>query len=245
MLTFKPIETKTLPEAVAEQIMAMMADGQLKPGDRLPTEAELAEQFNVGRSTLREGIKSLVMAGLLERRRSAGTFVSASYIDFLSNRLNWSLMLSEQELRHIIEVRYVLEVQTAAFAAERATPAQKKALAQLVEAMGDASLGPDKAIEHDAAFHITIAEAAHNPLLLNLALSIRKLLYNYLKLGYTRRGYTDQAEIEANVASHRAILEAIQAGKSDQARQAMIRHLENSASWKLAMAKQSPNSNHT
>ena len=76
VLTFKPVESKTLAEAVAEQLMAMIARGQLKPGDRLPTEPKLMEQFNVERSTLREAVKSLVVAGLLETRRSSGTFVS-------------------------------------------------------------------------------------------------------------------------------------------------------------------------
>ncbi|MEN8172491.1 MAG: GntR family transcriptional regulator, partial [Chloroflexota bacterium] len=96
-LTFKPIQSKSLAEAVAEQLMAMIAKGHLKPGDRLPTEPELMAQFNVGRSTLREATKSLVVAGLLETKRSSGTFVSESYVDYLSQRLNWDLVFTKQE----------------------------------------------------------------------------------------------------------------------------------------------------
>jgi DNA-binding FadR family transcriptional regulator len=87
---FKPIKTMTLVEAVAEQIFAMIAAGHFRPGDRLPTEAELGQQLGVGRSTLREALKSLALAGLIETRRSAGTFVSESYSDFLSN-LSWAI----------------------------------------------------------------------------------------------------------------------------------------------------------
>ena len=135
---FKPIQSATLPESIAEQIMGMIAAGQIKPGDRLPTEPELMERFGVGRSTVREAIKSLTLAGLVEARRSAGTFVSDNYTGFLSDQLKWSVIFGDQELRHIVEVRGILEGQTAALAAKRATPEQKKQLAQVYAALIDA-----------------------------------------------------------------------------------------------------------
>ncbi len=234
MLTFKPVESKTLAEAVAEQLMAMIAKGQLKPGDRLPTEPELMEQFNVGRSTLREAVKSLVVAGLLETRRSSGTFVSESYTDYLSQRLNWDMVFSKQDLRHIIEIRCALEEQAAALAAKRATDVQKEELAQLVEAIRDISMGPEKAIEHDIAFHMAVAEASHNPILLNLVLNIRQLLHGYIKAGYTRRGYTNQAEADEIADLHRPIVDAIRAGQPGKAKKAMHTHFKNTTGWRLA-----------
>jgi len=236
VLTFKPVESKSLAEAVAEQLMAMIAKGQLKPGDRLPTEPELMEQFNVGRSTLREAVKSLVVAGLLETRRSSGTFVSESYTDYLGQRLNWDMVFSKQDLQHIIEIRCALEEQAAALAAERATDAQKEKLAQLVEAIGDVALGPDKAIEHDIAFHVAIAEASHNPLLLNLVLNVRQVLHGYIKSGYTRRGYTTQVEANEIADLHRPIVDAIRAGRPDEAKKAMHTHFKNTTGWQLAQA---------
>lgn len=234
VLTFKPVESKTLAEAVAEQLMAMIAKGKLKPGDRLPTEPELMEQFNVGRSTLREAVKSLVVAGLLETRRSSGTFVSESYADFLSRRLNWDMVFSKQDLRHIIEIRCALEEQAAALAAERATDAEIEKLAQLIEAIRDMSLGPEKAVEHDIAFHMAVAEASHNPMLFNLVLNIRQLLHGYIKSGYTRRGYTNQAEADEIADLHRPIVDAIRARRPYEAKKAMHAHFKNTTGWRLA-----------
>ena len=230
---FKPIKNTTLVEAVAEQIFAMIAAGHFRPGDRLPTEAELGQQLGVGRSTLREALKSLALAGLIETRRSAGTFVSESYSDFLSNRLNLAMMFSERELRDIVEVRCGLEGQTAALAAERATAIQKDKLVQLVLAIEEQLYNPAQAADADMAFHVAIAEASQNPLLLNLILSIRSLIYDYIKFGYTH-----QIQPNLNNAEHQRILEAIQAGRSQEASQAMLDHLASSAEWMLAVAKE-------
>ncbi len=236
--TFKPVATKSLAEAVAEQLMTLIAKGHLKPGDRLPTEPEMMAQFGVGRSTLREAVKSLVVAGLLETRRSAGTFVSESYTDFLSQRLNWGMVFIKQELRHIIEVRCALEEQAAALAAEYATDAQKVHLAQLVAVIGEQGIAPEQAVENDIAFHIAIAEASNNPLLLNLLLSLRQILHGYIKSGYTRRGYASQVDAEEMVNMHRPILQAIQAGQPDAAKQAMRVHFQNTTGWQLAQAEE-------
>jgi len=235
--TFHPIESKSLAEAVAEQLMALIAKGQLKPGDRLPTEPELMNQFGVGRSTLREAVKSLVVAGLLETRRSAGTFVSESYTDYLSQSLNWGMVFSKQELRHIIDVRCALEEQAAALAAEFATDEQKAHLAELVDAISAQGIGPEQAVENDIGFHIAIAEASNNPLLLNLILNLRQVLHGYIKAGYQRRGYADQVNAQEMADLHRPILQAIQAGQPAAAKRAM-HTLFFTTGWQLAQAEE-------
>lgn len=234
MPIFHPVESKSLAEAVAEQLMAMIAKGQLEPGDRLPTEPELMTQFNVGRSTLREAVKSLVVAGLLETRRSSGTFVSESYADYLSQRLNWDMVFSKQDLRHIIEIRLALEEQAAALAAVRATDEQKEHLGQLVDAISDLKMGPEKAVENDIAFHVAIAEASQNPLLLSLLLNVRQVMHGYIRAGYTRRGYSSQAEADDVANIHRPIVDAIRASQPDQAKKAMHTHFQNTTGWHLA-----------
>jgi GntR family transcriptional repressor for pyruvate dehydrogenase complex len=237
LLNFKPVQNTTLPEAVAEQIMARIATGQLKPGERLPTEPELMELFGVGRSTVREALKSLTMAGLIETRRSAGTFVSATYTGFLSDRLKWAVVFSAQELQHIVEVRYALEGETATLAAQRATAEQKAKLAQLYAALIDAQ-DPEMAAEYDTAFHVLIAEASFNPLLLSLILSTRTLIRDYITYSYAKWGSYDEVDRDENVVQHRPILDAIQAGQPQAARQAMLDHLDASAKWMLAVAKE-------
>ncbi|MBE9524953.1 MAG: FadR family transcriptional regulator [Chloroflexi bacterium] len=235
--TFKPIESKSLAEAVAEQLMDMIAKGQLKPGDRLPIEQDLMEGFGVGRSTLREAVKSLVVAGLLETRRSSGTFVSESYIDYLSQRLNWDLVFTKQELRHIIEIRCALEEQAAALAADRASDAQIDKLAHLVDVISEEGIEPEQAVDNDIAFHIALAEASNNPLLLNLFLNLRQVLHGYIKSGYTRRGYDNQVNAEEMANLHRPVVEAIQAGNSAEAKNAMHVHFQNTTGWQLAQAE--------
>lgn len=233
----KPLQNTTLPEAVAEQIMARIATGQLKPGDRLPTEPELMELFGVGRSTVREALKSLTMAGLIETRRSAGTFVSESYAGFLGDRLKWTAVFSSRELQHIVEVRYALEGETAALAAKRATTSQRAALADRYQAL-IAAASPEAATEHDTAFHVLIAEASHNPILLSLILGTRTLIHEYITHSYAKWGSYDEIDRDENVVQHLPILDAIQAGKPEAARQAMFDHLDASAKWMLALAKE-------
>jgi GntR family transcriptional repressor for pyruvate dehydrogenase complex len=236
--TFTPVQNTTLSEAIARQMMALIAEGRLKPGDRLPTEVELMQQFNVGRSTLREALKSLAVFGLIETRRGAGTFVSENYTEFLGDRLKWAAIFGERELRHIIEVRRALEAQTAALAAERATPEQQRKLAELLDQLITAD-DPDQASEYDTAFHVTVAEASHNPLLHNLVLSVRNLIRDIIRIGYVKQG-DRLVTAEENSLQHGPILDAIRARQPEAARQAMLDHLDYSARLMLAWANPLP-----
>jgi GntR family transcriptional repressor for pyruvate dehydrogenase complex len=96
------------------------------------------------------------------------------------------------------------------------------------------SMGPEKAIEHDIAFHMAVVEASHNPMLFNLVLNIRQLLHGYIKSGYTRRGYTNQAEADEIADLHRPIVDAIRAERPYEAKKAMHAHFKNTTGWRLA-----------
>ena len=231
--TFKRVQNTTLPEVIAEQIGLMISEGYLKPGDRLPTEPELMKQFGVGRSTLREALKSLAIAGIIESRQGAGTYISTTYTNFLNNRLNWTMMLSERELGHVTEVRYGLEGQTAALAAERATPEQIENLSQTLSKLDENLKTPDMAAEYDLIFHLKIAEASNNPLLLNLISSVRELIRSYIIFSYSDPDRPDESE-----GQHQDILEAIHAGQPQKARQAMFDHLDYSSEWILTLARE-------
>ncbi|MCP4361122.1 MAG: FadR family transcriptional regulator [Chloroflexi bacterium] len=147
------------------------------------------------------------------------------------------MIFNTQELRHIIEVRCALEEQAAALAAQFATDAQKEQLAQLVAEIGKQGIPPEQAVENDIAFHIAIAEASNNPLLLNLLLNLQQILHGYIKSGYTRRGYADQVDTEAMANMHCPILQAIQTGQPDAVKQAMRTHFQNTTGWRLAQAE--------
>lgn len=232
MTPFRPVSSTSLADAVADQIKEMILNGTCKPGDRLPTESELMHQFNVGRSTVREALKSLGMAGLVVSRRTAGTFVTTEYHGFLHDKVIWTALLDERVILNVTQVRLALEGHSAMLAAERATEEQKEKIVQLIQELVEHLEQPDEAARYDLDFHLTIAEASQNKLLVTLIHSLRNLIYDFIKMGYTTRAFTAQ-----NVEEHRMILAAIRDGKPKQARLAMRRHLSKSADWMVEYAR--------
>lgn len=218
-LAFRPIQATSLSEAIAEQIGNQIASGNLKPGDHLPTESELIKQFGVGRSTVREALKSLAMAGLIETRRRGGTFVTENYTGFLNDRLNWATVFSDREFQDIIEVRMALESQAAALAAERITDQGKQELLQIVDSLESSLDDPERAAGYDLKFHVAVAEASLNPILMNLIHSIRNLIQEYIRVGYT-----NQPDL-SDYSEHRRIYAAIAEGDPDRASRVMTWHL--------------------
>src|SRR3982074_232436 len=112
-------ERLKLSEQIAQQILGQIADGTLKPGDRLPTEPHLLEQLGVGRSTLREALRSLSGMGLLDIRQGQGVCVGSAASSVGLRRLDWALLLGSREMLNLVEARKALEIQIAALAAER------------------------------------------------------------------------------------------------------------------------------
>lgn len=229
---FKPVTGISLADAVADQIKAMILNGSYKPGDRLPTESELMRQLDVGRSTVREALKSLAMAGLVESRRTAGTFVPTEYHGFLHDKLNWTALLSEQEITNIAQVRLALEGESAMLAATRATTEDQSRLTGLFDQLAQRLDQPEAATESDLDFHLTIAEASHNKLLVTLVHSLRNLIHDFIKMGYVHRVYD-----EHNLEQHRRILTAIERADGAGAKAAMADHLNQSAMWMVEYAR--------
>ena len=160
----------TRGSAALAALRARLADGTWALGDRLPGEHELAAELGVGRNTLREALRSLVNAGLLTARRGDGTYVIAT------NELDAALRrrVSSEEALMVLEVRGTLEVQAARLAAVRASDAELAALETLLDQRDAAAAGNDAAafLAADLAWHAAIAEAARNPLLLDLYLGL-------------------------------------------------------------------------
>jgi len=225
---FNPVKMSTLSESIAEQILDKIAQGVLQPGDRLQTEFELMKQFKVGRSTLREAIQSLVIMGVVETRRSAGTYITGNYIKFLNERLKLTLLISPTDIQQIMEVRRGLEIQTTTLAAERSTPEQKQELNRLIALMEKNLNDPIKTAMLDYEFHMTIAQGSSNPILINLVMSVKNVINEYIKLGNL-----DGALLELDFKEHKKVNDAIQLGSPQQAAQAMQEHLDSSAQQRL------------
>ena len=118
----QPIRKKAISDEIVDQLIDLISRNKLAPGERLPAERDLCRQFGVGRTTLREALRSLATLGIIEGRVGEGTFISEDSSRHLEKSLQWGLLLDEKGVEDLIETRLMLECQTAEAAAERAGP---------------------------------------------------------------------------------------------------------------------------
>ena len=174
-----PIGNTSVVERVIERITNSIMNGELEVGSKIPTEVELSERLSVGRSSVREAIKVLVYMGVLEIKRSEGTFVTAGYSDKMLNPLLYSLMLEKGESRSIIELRRIFEVGTTRLAIERATQEDiadmKKVYQDFLHVLENDISNYEKVVQADVDFHKAVERAAHNPLVTRISSIITKL----------------------------------------------------------------------
>src|SRR5262247_4023589 len=116
----RPVHRNSLSDEIVDQIIDLITKGVLKPGERLPSEKELCLRFGVGRTTIREALRSLAEMGILDGRVGEGTFVSADNRKYLGKALQWGLLIHRKNVNDLVETRLMLESQTAYAAAERA-----------------------------------------------------------------------------------------------------------------------------
>jgi GntR family transcriptional repressor for pyruvate dehydrogenase complex len=227
-LDLEPIDQKTLAELVAQRLVTQISSGALKPGDKLPPERELAEQLGVGRTTVREAFKLLTLGGLLTARRGDGTYVRHEFTSLISRQIEWPVLLSVQEIDNIVEVREALEVKAARLAAVRATPEEIERIGVFREFLEIEGRDVERETDLDLQFHRAIADASHNKLLSRLMLSLQNVLCQYIAIA---NQMTER--LETTIAEHQAIYEAIAAGDSAAAEQAMMEHLALGQQWIL------------
>jgi GntR family transcriptional repressor for pyruvate dehydrogenase complex len=236
-ISLEPIERMTVSEEIIKKLIDLINSGVLRPGDKLPSERELMEQLHVSRASIREALRSLSLAGLLETHPGNGTYVSECFSSFIADQVEWSALLGEQDFLELVEVRESLEIQAAGLAAQRATLPQLGKLRQAIEGLRS-SMEEDieQEVDADLAFHTIIAEMAQNRVLYRLALSLRKLLREYIK----RAASATETKM-STVEEHQAILEAIEERDEAKARQAMVCHLQ--ISQQLALGGQAKRGN--
>ena len=214
-----PIFRIKLYEEVANHIQDRIREERWRAGERLPAEAELATQFDVSRSTIREAIRSLQIAGILRSRAGSGTFVAESAPMILLTRELASIMSNPEHLYDLVQARYLLEPQLAALAAEKATDAEKASLLQIVDRMrqendrfGLMSLGHQ--------FHMELASMSHNVVLDGFYQSAASQMRSMRVL----ETLTLEVYLQG-VEDHWKIATAVAAGDADGARKAMAQHL--------------------
>ena len=218
---YTPIQSSKIYERIAEQIEQLILNGELRSGDRLPTERELAEQFQASRTAVREAMKTLAQKGLVDMRPGRGTIV----IDGTSKAMRHSLGLMMKvgqagSSTNLVEVREILEPEIAALAAMRAGEEHITAMQESVMVM-DASLDDaDAYITADNNFHQALAKGTQNVLILALVDSIVYLLSEQRKQIFSVKGGPERGQLHK-----KRILEAVMNHDPQAARTAMYAHL--------------------
>lgn len=199
----------------------MIAEGRLKPGDKLPPERELAEIFGVSRSSVRDAIRVLEVQGLVEPRHGDGTVVREIPIDRLVRPLADAVSAGKDRLADLFDMRKMLEPPLARAAAFRATDEDVRALEQIVEHQTGRARAGEFALEDDTEFHYRIAVAAKNQVVLRIMDTLMDLLRDS-----RARSLQGAGRAEKSLEGHRRILDAITRRDPEAAAQQMRRHIE-------------------
>jgi GntR family transcriptional repressor for pyruvate dehydrogenase complex len=220
----KPIKPKRIADQVFEQLYEMIFRGEFKPGEKIMTERELSEAFQVSRTSVRDAINKLVVMGMLEQRQGQGTFVcrpGGKTHSFMAK------VMSSQNagLQDLLEVRMGLECNAAALAAQRAGDGDieflEKSLAEIEKQVNEGRLGSSA----DTQFHMAIAYATHNP----LQVYLMKQFYDFLAYGIKENLFTlygESRKFETIQKQHAQIVSGIKARDPMRAYLATKQHIE-------------------
>jgi GntR family transcriptional repressor for pyruvate dehydrogenase complex len=163
---YTPIRSGRLYEQIVDQIEALILNGKLKPGDKLPSETELAEQFSVSRTAVREAMKALIHKGLISAHSGRGTFVTDGTTDAVRESLGLMIKLGQEEgARSLVEVREILEPEIAAMAATRRKKEHLEDMRKAVATMEASFEDAITFVNADLDFHLSLADATLNPII--------------------------------------------------------------------------------
>lgn len=223
---FTPVSSGArLSDQVAEQLTTEIKQGHLMPGDKLPTEARLVEQFQVSRTVVREAVSRLKSLGLVDSRQGSGVFVNQQ-LPFAPLNFESRHAASQEAVIQMVEVRRALEAEVAALAAQRRNAQDIRALKQAVKALDTAVQAGGNGVAEDVKFHRAIADATRNPFLIQTLEYLGQFLHGATQV--TRANEARRVDFAAEVQTeHQAILQAVEAGDAEAARQAAATHMGN------------------
>ena len=223
-LPLKPIKPKRISDQVFEQLRELIFRGQLKPGEQLMPERELAEAMKVSRTTVRNAINKLVVLGLLEQKQGQGSFVRRQDATD-KNVVAMAMETQGATIQDLLEVRMGLECNAATLAARRADDKDVQFLENSLKEMTRAIRSGRLGTQADTSFHMAIAYATKNP----LQVFIMRNFYDFLFVGIKeslKHLYEVPGNIDLILEQHTAIFEAIRAHDDQAAHDAMKRHID-------------------
>lgn len=219
---FTPISSNRLSDEAVLQIKTLIEQGDLKPGDKLPSERELVKRLSVSRPSIREALRSLEAMGLVHVQPGLGAFITEHSIDTLTVRWHAWLLEHKQEVVKLLEVRQALEPSAAALATERITVEELKELDSNLLAMQKSGRegNTDLAVKTDIEFHDLLSQATRNSFLVELCDSI-----NYALIESRYAYFQDQERILTSWRQHSQIVEAIRKGDPEAAKSSLLEHV--------------------
>ncbi|MDF2039883.1 FadR/GntR family transcriptional regulator [Cytobacillus oceanisediminis] len=217
-------EKKRTYLVLVDKIIECYLGGNLKPGERLPSERELAGQFNVSRTTIREALRTIELNGLIDIRQGGGSYVKVSDVQSRKEEIITAVKAENPLVYEMLELRRALEVESSFLAAKRATSADLEKLRSALNQMALAKQNQELGLKADLDFHIGISEATHNSIFIELIHTLRGHMEETIKATQKQR-FKDPSRYEDTMEEHKEIYLAIASGNGDRAKELMEGHI--------------------
>lgn len=221
---FREIKNTKVFEQVIEQIKEIIQNGELKCGDQLPSERDLCEQLHVSRTSVREALRSLEMLGIIECRQGEGNFIRESFEDSLLEPISITFMLHGSKTNEILELRKIIEPETAALAARNISAAELQEIKELILLLNRED-DSEKSAEIDKKIHYKIVRASGNGLVINVMYAVSNLVDRYIEAVVANLFQTPENKSIVK-EQHEAVVREIEAHDAAKAAAAMRKHLE-------------------
>jgi GntR family transcriptional repressor for pyruvate dehydrogenase complex len=225
-MSFDPIKKEKVHEIIIKQIKENIEKGELLPGDKLPSERELAQSLSVSRGVVRQAMSVLEAKGIIEIKQGIGVFLIKNERESMLKKLHSIFSETDIHLIELLELRQCIEGQAAAYAAERRNERDLFKIKQALDKLEAAVDKGDVAADEDFQFHMAVAEASHNSMMVQ---TLRLLSDAFIKSLYKARSEAllIPGKSQSVVEEHYEIYEAIKNADPERARKALLLHLEN------------------
>lgn len=218
-------EKKKTYQVIVDKITEFFFAGDLKPGEKLPSERELAGQFKVSRTSIREALRTMELSGLIEIRQGGGSYIKASDFQSRKEEITAAIIKAENHLVYeMLELRRAIEVESAFLAAKRATSQDLEKLRSALEKMALSAQNTELGLTSDVDFHIAIVEATHNSIFIDLIQTLSEHMKDTIR-ATRRHRFTDPERHVDTMDEHKEIYLAIASGDADRAKELMEEHI--------------------
>lgn len=220
---FSTIRTSRIPDEVYRQIVALISSGRLKPGEKLPSEREMAAEFGVSRQSVREALSKARSMGLIEIRQGEGSFVLSTVGESMGSPLKVILEEQAERIFEFLEIRKLVEGWCAQRAAREAKGEDLEKMKEILQRMRKSNPAQKEWESLDVAFHLAIAEASHNVIALHVMEALKESFDSFFVF---RKALKTTEREDLLWQHHHEIFQAIEKGDPTLARERIIKHLD-------------------